>query len=357
MDSALDAILMIDDQGNVTYWNSAAERILGYISHEAMGRNLHELIAPERFLPAHHAAFPEFQQSGRGDGMGKVHELAARRKDGQEIEVSLSLSSIRIKGSWHAIGIIQDITERKKMEAKNQELAVLVNSADDAIVGLDLNRKITVWNGGAERLYGYSAEEMIRAPTSILIPPELEDEARLIREKIMSGEQITHFEATRLRKDGSRILVSLTLSAIRDAGGRIVGMASTARDVTAQKALEAQLSRVQRLESLATLAGGVAHQFNNINTVIKGYLQLIRSEKGLPARFTCYVDEALAGVQKAVDITDHLLMLTKPRSTISATVPARCSSAHHVGNARKKDEGGESPPRARTLRHPACCGR
>jgi len=169
-----------------------------------------------------------------------------------------------------------------------------------------------VWSKGAERLYGYSAAEMIGAPTASLIPSALEDEARLIREKIMRGEQITHFETTRLRKDGSKIIVSLTLSAIRDAQGRIVGMASVARDVTEQKAVQAQLNRAQRLESLATLARGVAHQFNNINTAVMGYLAVLRSEKSLPTRLATFVKAASAGVQKAVDITDRLLALTEP---------------------------------------------
>jgi PAS domain S-box-containing protein len=211
-----------------------------------------------------------------------------------------------------SFGISHDITARKQLEMHNQLLARLVESADDAIVGIDSERRITVWNGGAERLYGYSAEEMIGTATSVLIPPELEEEARLMRERLMRGEQIRHFETTRLRKDGSRIIVSLTLSAIRGPDGRVVGMASTARDVTAQKAVEAQVNRTQRLESLATLAGGVAHQFNNINTVVRGYLDLVKSEEGLPARLAAYVDAANAGVQRAVDITDRLLALTEP---------------------------------------------
>ncbi|MGA2378713.1 MAG: PAS domain S-box protein [Spirochaetia bacterium] len=229
-------------------------------------------------------------------------------------------------------GISHDITARKQLEAKNQQLATLVESADDAIVGLDLERRITVWSKGAERLYGYSAAEMIGAPTASLIPSALEDEARLIREKIMRGEQITHFETTRLRKDGSKIIVSLTLSAIRDAQGRIVGMASVARDVTEQKAVQAQLNRAQRLESLATLARGVAHQFNNINTVIRGYLDMMKSEKRLPARIASYVEAACSGVQKAVDITDRLLALTEPggsSNTLRLDVLARGVLALH----------------------------
>jgi PAS domain S-box-containing protein len=209
-------------------------------------------------------------------------------------------------------GISRDITARKRLEEKNQQLATLVESADDAIIGQDLNRRITVWNQGAERLYGYSAEEMIGMLMSPLIPPELEDEARLIMERLMRGERITNFETTALRKDGSKLMVSFTFAPIRDTQGRVVGIASVARDVTAQKAMQTQLNRAQRLESLATLAGGVAHQFNNINTVVGGYLDLMRYEKSLPARLASYVEAAYMGLQKAVDITDRLLALTEP---------------------------------------------
>ena len=153
---------------------------------------------------------------------------------------------------------------------------------------------------------------MIGSATSALIPPELEEEARRMRERLMRGEQITHFETTRLRKDGSKAVVSLTLAAMRDADDTFVGMASIARDITAQKALQAQLNRAQRLESLATLAGGVAHQFNNINAIVRGYLEMMQSERELPARIAAYVEAACAGVQRAVDITDRLLALTEP---------------------------------------------
>ena len=207
-------------------------------------------------------------------------------------------------------GISHDITARRELEQKNQQLATLVESTDDAVVGLDLDRRITVWNNGAERLYGYTAQEMLGAATSVLIPPELEEEARLMREKLFRDEQVSHYETVRLRKDGSRIIVSLSLSAIRDRGGRIVGMASTARDVTEQRAIQAQLYRAQRLESLATLAAGVAHQFNNINTVVGGYLQMMQMEKKLPTRLAGYVAAARAGLQRAMDITDRLLALT-----------------------------------------------
>ena len=103
----------------------------------------------------------------------------------------------------------------------------------------------------------------------------------------------------------------MSLSAIRDPKGKIVGMASTARDITAQKALQVQLNRAQRLEGLATLAAGIAHQFNNINTVVGGYLGLMRSVAGLPPRVVPYLEAATIGVKRAVDITDRLLVLTE----------------------------------------------
>ena len=125
-------------------------------------------------------------------------------------------------GSNHIHGIMgigRDITVRKELEKENQKLAMIVKYANDAIVGFDLNRRITAWSTGAERLYGYTAEEMIGTPTSMTIPPELEDEARLMRERLMQGEQFVRYETARLHKDGSRIMVSITLSAILDEQG------------------------------------------------------------------------------------------------------------------------------------------
>jgi PAS domain S-box-containing protein len=115
-DSAQDAIIMMNPHGAISFWNPASEKILGYTADEAIGRDLHELIAPGRFLNAHRAAFPEFLKTGSGNAIGKRLELVARRKDGKEIAVSLSLSAVRINNEWHAGGIVRDITELKLTE-------------------------------------------------------------------------------------------------------------------------------------------------------------------------------------------------------------------------------------------------
>jgi len=114
--SARDAIIMIDNEGKISYWNYAAEKLFGYTSKEILGKNLHKVIAPQRYIKAYARGFKKFQVTGNGDAVGKTLELNALKKDGTEFPVELSMSSVKIKGKWNAIGIIRDITERKKAE-------------------------------------------------------------------------------------------------------------------------------------------------------------------------------------------------------------------------------------------------
>ncbi|MBF0479495.1 MAG: PAS domain S-box protein [Candidatus Omnitrophica bacterium] len=115
-DSTQNAILMMDPKGNISFWNPAAQRMLGYRVEEALGMNLHQMLSPGRFHQAQEMAYPEYQRTGKGAAIGKTLELAAIRKDGVEIAVELSLSSIHREDGWHAVGIIRDITERKEKE-------------------------------------------------------------------------------------------------------------------------------------------------------------------------------------------------------------------------------------------------
>ena len=173
--SAQDAILLMDPEGNLTFWNAAAERIFGYSRNEALGRNLHDLIAPRRYHEAHHAAFPEFLRTGRGGAVGKTLELAARRKDGREITVALSLSAIAIKGGWHAVGILRDITEDKIAEAalrqSEEKYRALFENAGEAIFVVQ-DGKLVFFNRAYIRLTGYSPEELMSLEIENLIHPD-----------------------------------------------------------------------------------------------------------------------------------------------------------------------------------------
>ncbi|MEI6073372.1 MAG: PAS domain S-box protein [Verrucomicrobiae bacterium] len=122
MPAVQDAILMMDPDGLISYWNPAAEFIFGYRAAEAIGKNLHELLVHDPHLSVHRSAYPEFQRTGQGQAIGKTVELSAHRKDGQEIAVSLSLATVTLNGERHSVGIVRDITERKKAENALLEL-------------------------------------------------------------------------------------------------------------------------------------------------------------------------------------------------------------------------------------------
>jgi PAS domain S-box-containing protein len=184
--SAQDAILMMDPAGNLTYWNAAAERILGYTPAEALGRNLHELIAPQRYLGAYRAAFPEFVRSGQGAAVGQTLELQARRKDGLEIAVSLSLSAVRLQGGWHAVGIMRDITEQKRAEEALRESEerfrfIFDNAADGTLLISLENLKIASANSSMAQMLGYSVEELKKLGIADIHP---KDKLSYVKEQI-----------------------------------------------------------------------------------------------------------------------------------------------------------------------------
>jgi two-component system, cell cycle sensor histidine kinase and response regulator CckA len=221
------------------------------------------------------------------------------------------------------VGISRDITDRKELERKNQQLATLVESSDEAIVGIDLNHTITAWNKGAEQLYGYAAEEIIGSSTSLLIPSDLNDEAELMRQQVMQGRNVKHWETTRMRKDGSRVMVAVTLSAIHDPEGRIVGLASTASDITDRKLaegekarLEGQLQQAQKMESVGRLAGGVAHDFNNMLGVILGHTEMALEQLDPAQTLHSDLEEIRNAAQRSADLTRQLLVFARRQTVV-----------------------------------------
>jgi two-component system, sensor histidine kinase and response regulator len=184
-------------------------------------------------------------------------------------------------------GAIFDLTERHRVENERLKLAAIVESSDDAIIGTDLEDRITSWNRGAERLYGYPASETIGQPFSFLIPEELSDERPMLIARVVAGEDIRSFETARMRRDGSRVDVSLTISPIRDAAGAIAGVSTIARDVTVEKRvrtereqlvaeLEGQNERLRELDRLKDeFVALVSHELRTPLTSIRGYLELV----------------------------------------------------------------------------------
>src|SRR6202162_4359855 len=165
------------------------------------------------------------------------------------------------------VGSLTDITERKRAEQATRLLAAIVESSHDAIVSKSLNGVISSWNKGAERLFGYAAEEAVGQNITLITPPERRDEERTIIEQLTRGERIDHFETVRMRKDGSLLDVSLTISPMKDASGRVVGASKLARDITERKRAEEALRQAQtdlahasRLTTMGEFTASLAHE-------------------------------------------------------------------------------------------------
>jgi PAS domain S-box-containing protein len=190
-------------------------------------------------------------------------------------------------------------------------LVALVESSDDAIVSKDLDGTIRSWNPAAERIFGYTAAEMVGGSVFKLIPPELHDEEHSLLSRIRRGEHVAHYETERVRKDHRRVRISLTLSPLLDSTGRLIGASAIKRDVTAQRMLEHQLQQSQRMEAVGRLAGGIAHDFNNLLTVINGLtlLTLPRLEEG--SRERSNLEQVAKAAERAAALTQQLLMFSR----------------------------------------------
>ncbi|MBI4807936.1 MAG: PAS domain S-box protein [Nitrosomonadales bacterium] len=239
--AVLDALIMVDDTSALVYWNPAAERILGYSAEEALGKSLHVLLTPQRYQSTAIRGFNAFSSSGQGPVIGKTMEIEALHKNGHEIPVELSISALKLNGHWHAVGILRDITQRKHAEQEMRLLAAIVESTDDAILSKSLDGTILTWNAGAEHLYGYSASEVKGQSISLLVPADRPDEIPGLLERIRHGELVKYYETVRVRKDGVHLPISLTVSPLRDAAGRIVGSSAIGRDITERKRAEEEL--------------------------------------------------------------------------------------------------------------------
>lgn len=236
------ALLMADQQQRISLVNRNTEILFGYSRAELIGEPL-EILIPQRFRGQHAAQVSVYLETPTARRMGAARELFGRRKDATEMPIEIGLSPIRTAEGTFTLASIIDISERKRAQEVRQQMAALVESADDAIVAKNLDGIIVSWNPGAERLLGYSAEEIIGQPVTRLLPEDRVEEEAMILGRIRRGERVAQFETIRRKNDGSMVAVSLTISPIRDSDGRIVGASKIMRDITERKRSEMALRR------------------------------------------------------------------------------------------------------------------
>lgn len=232
VESSDDAIIGKTLDGAITSWNRGAEEIYGYTSAEVLGKSI-SLLSP----PDHDDEVPEFlDQIRRGEHVDH-YETVRVRKDGKCINVALTISPIKDQAGQiiGASSIARDITERKRIEEERLRLAAIVDSSDDAILGMTLDGTVISWNRGAEKMLGYTGEEIIGKSVRLIYPPDRPNELPEIVAKMKRGERIDHYETERQRKDRAVIDVSLSVSPIKDDNGEVIGISKIARDISGQK--------------------------------------------------------------------------------------------------------------------------
>jgi len=234
-DNAIVGLHWVGPDGIILRANRADMDLVGYSPHEYIGHHIAEF----------HADKPVIEDILRRLHAGEqLRDYAARLrcKDGSIKDVLIDSSVLRIDGKFvHSRCFTRDVTQRKRDEMAARRLAAIIESSDDAIVGKDLNGAITSWNQGAERIFGYTADEMIGQSILLLIPPEHAGEEETILARLRRGERIEHYETVRVTKDGRRIDVSLSIAPLRDSNGALVGASKISRDITARKRAELAL--------------------------------------------------------------------------------------------------------------------
>jgi len=317
LESAPDATVVVGADGLIKLVNAQAELVFGYRREDLIGREV-AMLVPPRLRSVHRAHVGGLFERPHARAMGEQRELYGVRQDGSEFPVEISLGVLETADEVLVSAAIRDVTERKAAERARRELAGIVESTEDAIISVavedDRAGTIASWNRGAERLFGYTAEEAIGRNVSMLDPPSGSGEIARLLQRIEGGERIELFETVRTAKDGRQIEVAISASPLQDASGTTVGIAAIVRDITdrnraerEQQEFRAKLAETQKLEALGVLAGGLAHDFNNLLTVILGNTSVALSELAGDSNVREPLQHVAAAAERSAELARQML--------------------------------------------------
>ena len=310
VESNIIGIAIGDLNGKLLEANEAFLKLVGFTTEDLQSGEMRwDSLTP----PEYHVSDQQAVEHLRRTGVASPWEKQFFRKDGSRVSVLIGVTTlVAANGEVECISFVLDITERKQVEENLRQVAAAVESSHDAIISENLDGTILTWNLGAERMYGYSCGEVLgKSLGRVVVPRDRQAEFEDIRGKVKSGQKVEQFETIGLKKDGQQIPVSLTVSPIRDARGRVVGASVIARDITETRRMEEMFRQAQKMEAVGRLAGGVAHDFNNLLGVIIGYGEIVVDslKEGDPRR--AKVEQIKKAGHRAAGLTRQLLAFSR----------------------------------------------
>ena len=300
-ETAATGLHWVDEEGTILLANQAELDMLGYRRDEYVGHDITEFHVDRPVID-------DILRRLQGGEALREYPARLRCKDGGIKHVVIDSSGYFQDGRFcHTRCFTRDVTIEREAQDAAARLAAIVTSSNDAIVGKTLDGTITSWNAAAERIFGYTAAEMVGGSVFKLIPPNHHDAERELLDRLRRGEQVEFSQAERVRKDGRHIWISLSVSPVRDASGRITGAASIKRDITERKLLDERLTNVQRLQAIGQLAGGIAHEANNQMSVVLGLSHFLLRRTDLPEQSRADVEQIRLAAERTAAITHQLL--------------------------------------------------
>jgi PAS domain S-box-containing protein len=284
-----DAVIATDAQGRVTFMNEVAQTLTGWKLGEAVGRELRQVFQIINEETRNEVESPVEKVLREGRIVGLANHTLLIAKDGTEIPIDDSGAPMRDEeGNINGVVLVfRNITEQRQAEEVRRQLASIVESSVDAIIGKTLDGIIQSWNKSAERLYGYSAEEVIGRPISILVPPDRPEEIPDILSRLRRGERVEYFETKRVKKNGEVMDIALTISPIINAEGTITGAATIARNITERKLAEQALGESKERLKQALEAARMGTWEWNIQTGVITWSETLEPLHGLaPGTFS-----------------------------------------------------------------------
>ncbi|MEY2488905.1 MAG: hypothetical protein QOC70_847 [Verrucomicrobiota bacterium] len=309
LESALDCVITMDYTGKIVEFNPAAEKTFGYKRGEAIGQLLADLIIPASLREQHRRGLAHYLSTGAAPVLGKRIELMGMRSDKSEFPVELAITRVGSQEPPMFTGFIRDITERKQSEDRLREQAELLDLAQDAIMVRDMEDRVEFWNRGAEELYGWTAAEVHCRQASTFLYEDDPGAVAAARTSVLANGVWTG-ECKHSCKDGGTVTVRSRWTLVRDERAAPESILIINTDITEQKKIEEQFLRAQRVESIGTLASGVAHDLNNILApILMGAAVLQRTN--MPAGDQAILSTIETCAQRGADIVKQVLTFAR----------------------------------------------